>query len=189
MKKLYLWAREKVTSPYGTIIFTFCMFIEAVFFMPVNTLLIIYGVEAPKRAFNYAAIAVGASLCGSLLGYGLGYTLRSFDLEKWLFVFVSPQRFELFNEWFLRNKIATVFIGSVTPFPFKVITVTSGFFKLPLIPYLASVFAARMIRFFSLATALYIWGERIQHFVDRYFYLFLTIMLIMLVVAFVYFYF
>ena len=189
MKKLYIWAREKVTSPYGTVIFTFCMFIEAVFFMPVNTLLLIYGIEAPKRAFKYATIAVAASLLGSLLGYSVGYTLRSLDLEKWLFIFVSPERFEKFNVWFVRNKIVTIFIGAVIPFPFKAVTIPAGFFNLPLLPYLASVFAARMVRFFSLATALYIWGERLQRVVDRYFYLFLAIILMSIGISIWYFYF
>ncbi len=190
MKKLYIWAREKVRSPYALIVFAFLAFIEAVLFMPVNTLLIIYGIEWPKRAWTYATIALVASVIGAAIAYVLGLTLSYAGAQQVLYWFFSPAKLEQLAHRYCQNTIVLVFTYSLLPLPFKLITLSAGFFHVPFIPFILSVIGARFIRFFSIALGIRLWGERIQKIVDRHFMLFvcLTIVTLAIMIWFFYFY-
>jgi membrane protein YqaA with SNARE-associated domain len=177
MKKLLVWAERKVTSPYALPIFSLLVFIEPFFFMPVTELYILYGIMRPKNAFNLAAIATISSILGAMVAYGIGLLLWNVGLQNALYWLISPERFQECATTYRCCAVSAVFWGSFIPFiPFKAFTLTAGFCQLPLMPFILSVAAARALRFFGLATALYFFGDKIQHIVDRYFYIIVTLM-------------
>ena len=174
MNKLHLWAHKKVYSPYATVIFGLLIFIEAFFLMPVNTILIIFGLERPQRLFFYATLALCASLLGSLVAYGLGAALWHFGMAHIINWFISPERLDEFACMYKQHEALAVFVAGVLPIPLKVVTLTAGFFRLPLLTFIVSLACARFIRFFGLATALYLFGDKVRDLFDRYFYVFIA---------------
>lgn len=170
MKKLLAWAEHKVKSPYALPIFSFLVFIEAFLFMPVNTLMMIYGITRPKSSFDLAALATISSVLGAAAAYGLGLLLWNIGLQHILYWLMSPERFQECAATYHHREILSVFTVSFLPLPFKIITLTAGFCQLPFLPFILSIAVARTLRFFGLATALYLWGPKIQQLVDRYFY-------------------
>lgn len=175
MKKLLAWAERKVQSPYALPIFSFLVFIEAFFFMPVTELYILYGITRPKNAFNLAALATICSIFGAVVAYGIGLLLWNVGLQHALYWLISPERLQECTTTYRCCAVSTVFWGSFLPLPFKAITLTAGFCQLPLMTFILSVAAARALRFFGLATALYFFGDTIQHCVDRYLYIIITL--------------
>lgn len=172
MNKVYDWARAKVQSPYATVIFGLLNFIEAFFLMPVNTILVIFGLERPRRVFFYAGLALGASILGSLFAYSLGALACHFGVAHVLNWFISPDRLQEFAQAYRQHEALAVFTAAVLPVPLKVITLTAGFFKLPMLTFIVSIAAARFVRFFGLATALYLWGDKVRDIIERHFYFF-----------------
>ena len=58
-------------------------------------------------------------------------------------------------------------IAGVTPFPFKVITIASGFTALSLPVFIISAIIARALRFFLVAALLWKFGDPIRDFIER----------------------
>jgi membrane protein YqaA with SNARE-associated domain len=180
MKKMLVWAERKIQSSYALPIFSLLMFIEAFLFMPVNTLMMLYGIARPKSSFMLALLATASSVLGAAAAYGIGLLLWDIGLQHILFWLISPERFQECSATYHNHEIFSVFTISFLPIPFKIITLTAGFCKLPFLPFIISIAIARTLRFFGLATALYFFGEKIQQFVDRYFYGIVTLIVISL---------
>ncbi len=59
---------------------------------------------------------------------------------------------------------------ALTPMPYKILTFSAGFMRMPVVPFILFSMAARGLRFFAIAGAIYIWGEKVQYYLDKYFY-------------------
>ena len=57
--------------------------------------------------------------------------------------------------------------AGVTPFPYKVITIMSGWTAMPLGTFIATSILARGLRFFVLAGLLRIYGAPIRDFIEK----------------------
>ena len=81
------------------------------------------------------------------------------------------------NSWilFLKNSftfdygILIILGAGFTPFPFKFITIASGFFNLNIFLFIGVAIIARGLRFYLLALLLTIFGEMIKNLIDKYF--------------------
>lgn len=181
MKKLYLWARQKVHSPYALPIFTLLVYIEGFLFMPVNTLLFIYGVEWPERTWVYATVAWIASILGGITAYGLGGLLPHLGAEKLLYYLFSPENLTTFGQQYCQKGAYIAFMYSLLPLPYKIITISAGFFHVPFIPFVVSIAAARALRFFGIGLALSLWGKQLQQIIDRHFALCVLLIVVLIV--------
>jgi len=76
-----------------------------------------------------------------------------------------------------------VLIAGFTPLPYKAITISAGFCKLSIIPFIVCSIISRGARFFLIAGALYVWGARIKVFIDRYFNQLVLLFTILVVVS------
>lgn len=170
MKKIYHWATKKVHTPYATPLLSFLVFIEGVLFMPTSSLLMLYCLERRSRAFYYATVTTIASILGGVFGYLAGSFLWELIGTKLISLFTTPEAFEKLIEHYKTYSITGVFIASFLPMPYKLITLTAGFCKLPFISFLLSISCARAIRFYAIAFTAYHWGDYIQQILDRYFY-------------------
>ncbi len=74
---------------------------------------------------------------------------------------------EAFNERFNDFGFWPVLVAGVTPFPYKVITIMSGWTGLPLATFVVTSIIARGLRFFLVATLLWYYGEPIRAFIER----------------------
>lgn len=185
LKRIYNWMGEKIHSPYADPFLGFLFFIEALFFIPVDPILILYCLEKRKRSFIYAAIATISSVIGGIAGYAIGLTLwQSYGQEILQSRLVSSvithetfayiaQKYELYAHW-------AILIAGFSPIPYKAATLSAGFCKISFIPFLICSIIARGTRFFLIAFTIRIWGKQIKQFIDRYFNLLVTLSLIII---------
>jgi membrane protein YqaA with SNARE-associated domain len=179
MKGIYEWLGKHVQARYGTILFGILVIIEGFFIMPISTLLAFYSLQNREKAFLYATIATLMSGVGAMVGYAIGLLAWQAGGKELIYYFTSPESFENLVSRFTNYQAWTTFFVALTPAPFKLITLTAGFLRLPIIPFLAFSIAARGLRFFGIAGSIYIWGERVQYYINEYFYYVLGCILIL----------
>jgi membrane protein YqaA with SNARE-associated domain len=159
----------------------FVAFIESSFFpIPPDIMLIPMILAARSRAFRIALVTVVASVAGGLFGYALGAfafdsigqpILASLGKEGSILAF--NEKYNAYGPW-------AVLIAGVTPFPFKVITIMSGWTGMALVPFVLSALVARAIRFFAVALLLYYFGPAIRSFIEKHLGLVFTAFILIL---------
>jgi len=169
LKKLYDWMGAKTNSPYADRWLAGLFFIEAVFFIPVDPILMLYCIENRKKSFYYAAIATIASVAGGVFGYFIGAALWNSIGIKLVSWFISESAFARAIATYKFYQNWAVLIAGFTPLPYKAITLSAGFCGLPLIPFVLCSLLSRGARFFLVAGLLRLWGEQVKYFIDRYF--------------------
>ena len=185
IRALYDWTMSLAAHPRAMWALAFVAFIEAsVFPIPPDVLMITMIIAAPTRAFRIAAVATVASVLGGLAGYAIGAlayeTLGAPILEslgKTDSMAEFSQRFNDFGFW-------PVLIAGLTPFPFKVITIMSGWTGLPLGTFIITAIVARAGRFFLVAWLLHRFGAPIRDFIERRLGLMFTLFIVILVAGF-----
>jgi membrane protein YqaA with SNARE-associated domain len=170
MKSMYYWLGKRVHAPYGTLIFGLLMIIEGFFVVPVSTLLAFYCLENRKNALMYALIATVLSAVGALIGYYIGTFLWDLAGPAVINFFVSPDKFSYLVEKYKQYQAWAVFTVALTPMPFKALTLTAGFCRLPLVPFILFSVIARGLKFYFIAITIYIWGDKVQYYLNKYFY-------------------
>ncbi|MBO9477152.1 DedA family protein [Shimia sp. R11_0] len=156
-------------------------FIESSFFpIPPDVLMIPMILAAPSRAWLIALVALVSSVMGGLLGYAIGsFAFEQIgepiltSLGKADAVAEFSTRFNDFGFW-------AVLGAGITPFPYKVITIMSGFTGMPLATFMATSILARGIRFFLVAALLRSFGAPIRDFIEKRLGLITTLFLTLL---------
>ena len=169
IKNLYDWMGEKTRSPYADMWLAALFFIEAVFFIPVDPLLILYCVQNQKKSIYYAGIATLSSVAGGIFGYIIGAALWGSVGIKLVSYFISAKTFAKAVETYKLYQNWAVLIAGFTPLPYKAITLSAGFCGLPIVPFIICSLISRGARFFLVAGLLQIWGAHIKYLIDRYF--------------------
>lgn len=180
LKKIYDWFGSKVHSKYADPFFCLLFFLEAIFLVPVDPILILYCLENRKRSLQYAAMATIASVIGGATGYFLGAFLWNTAGQQILDVsfikYILPQEtFFYLKGLYHRYTAWAILLSGFTPIPYKAATLSAGFCKLPLIPFILFSAIARGARFFLVAGLIKIWGVHIKWFIEKYFNLLATI--------------
>ena len=143
-------------------------FVESsVFPVPPDALLIPMVLARRTAWFQIALICTISSVLGGLFGYAIGYFAWEAIGQPVIEMYGKTEQFTQFQEGFNANGWLWVFGAGLTPFPYKVITLTAGLtaLNLPLF-ILASVFA-RGLRFFLVAFLLYRFGEPVMEFIEK----------------------
>ena len=87
----------------------------------------------------------------------------------------------LYEEW----NFWIVFTAGFTPIPFKLITISSGTFNINFFMFLIASTLSRSARFFILGTLIFIFGEKIRFYIEKYFNLLAIFFTILLITGFV----
>lgn len=186
MRRLYDWMMRMAghdKAPHAL----FCVaFIESsVFPIPPDVMLIPMTLAQRPKAWTYATICTVGSVIGGLAGYAIGYYLFEYIGEPILELYGYGQKYkdtaDLFNAWGPWILIAKGW----TPFPYKVLTIAAGAFKMSLGPFVLASIVARSMRFYLVAALLYWFGEPIRDFIERRLSLVTTAFVVLLVGGFV----
>jgi membrane protein YqaA with SNARE-associated domain len=185
IKRMYEWTLSMSGHPRSLWVLAFVAFVESSFFpIPPDLLLIPLILAAPTRAFRIALIAVLASVAGGVFGYFIGaFAFEAIgqpilaSLGKLDYVAGFNQKFNEYGLW-------AVLIAGVTPFPFKVITIMSGWTSMPFGVFVFSSLVARSLRFFAVATLLYYFGAPIRNFIEKRLGLVFTVFIFVLIAGF-----
>ena len=182
LRRLYDWTLSLAAHPRALWALALIAFIEAsVFPIPPDVLMIAMIVAAPHRAFLIAGIATLASVAGGLLGYGIGAFAFETVGRPALEALGKGAAIEAFNQRFNDFGFWSVLIAGLTPFPFKVITIMSGWTSLPLDVFIGTSLIARAARFFLVAALLWKFGPPIRAFIEKRLGLMTVIFVILLI--------
>jgi membrane protein YqaA with SNARE-associated domain len=186
IRRLYNWTLSLAHSPYALWALAAVAFIESsVFPIPPDLLMIPMIIASPRRAFVIAGVATVASVLGGVLGYGIG--MFAFDSlgQPILQALGKAHSMEEFSTRFNDMGFWAVLVAGITPFPYKVITIMSGWTAMPLGTFIATSILARALRFFIIAALLWKFGAPIRTFIEKRLGLVFTLCCIVLVGGFV----
>lgn len=143
-------------------------FVESSFFpIPPDALLIPMVIAARARAWLIAAVCTLSSVAGALLGYALGFFAFDAIGQPLIAFYGYKEQFASFTDGFGEWGVWAVAFFGLTPFPFKVITITSGFVGMDVIPFLLASIVSRAARFYLVAGLLWKFGDPIRDFIEK----------------------
>lgn len=181
IRGLYDWTMGLASKPFALWALAFIAFIESsVFPIPPDVLMIPMIIARPSRAFLIATVATVASVAGGLAGYWIGYALFDTIGQPVLAFYGKEAYFAEFSQRYNEYGAWAVLIAGVTPFPFKVITITSGATGLSVWVFFISSILARGLRFFIVATLLWKFGAPIRDFIEKRLGLMFTLFIVLL---------
>jgi len=181
IRRLYNWTLSLAQSEHALWALAIVAFLESsVFPIPPDIIMIPMIIARPNRAFLIAGIALLASVLGGLLGYYIGAGLFDAVGQPLLDFYGKTDAAAEFNERFKAWGAWAVLIAGITPFPFKVITIMSGWTGLNLGVFIISSIIARGLRFYIIAILLWKFGAPIRDFIERRLGLMFTLFMVLL---------
>jgi membrane protein YqaA with SNARE-associated domain len=163
LKRIYDWCLAAADKPYALWILAAVAFAESSFFpIPPDIMLLPMSLARPKRAWLFAAVCTVASVAGGVLGYAIGALLYD-SVGQWLInLYGLSGKVEAFrasyNEW----GAVIILVKGLTPIPYKLVTITSGFAGYNVWLFILCSIVARGGRFFVVAILLNRYGDLIR---------------------------
>jgi membrane protein YqaA with SNARE-associated domain len=161
LRRLYDWCIAAAGKPHASWLLGIVSFVESSFFpIPPDVMLIPMSLARPDKAYYYAALCTVASVAGGVLGYFIGAVLYD-SVGLWLIqLYGYGNKVEAFREAYAQWGAWIILLKGLTPIPYKIVTIASGFagYNLPMFILLSLV--ARGGRFFLLAFLLHRYGPQ-----------------------------
>ena len=178
---------ELSESRYAVWSLGFVSFVNSTFFpIPQDALLLPMMLSNPGRSFFYASISLVFSCLGGIFGYMIGYFLYD-SLGRTILEFYSYQdKIQELKSIYDQHGIWILILVGVSPFPYKIITIMSGFLSYNFGLFVVGSILGRSIRFYFYVLLFYFFGEKIIEIVDRFFGYFVMIFVLTLFLVFSY---
>jgi membrane protein YqaA with SNARE-associated domain len=143
-------------------------FAESSFFpVPPDVMLIPMSLARPQRAWVYALVCTTASVLGGILGYAIGALLYD-SVGHWLIqIYGYGDKVEAFRAGYAEYGAWIILLKGLTPIPYKLVTITSGFADYNIWLFIALSVIARGARFFVVAILLNRYGEWIRVRIEK----------------------
>jgi len=168
IRALYDWTMSLAAHRHALWALAVISFIESSFFpIPPDVLMIAMIVATPRRAFLIAAVCTLASVAGGAFGYLIGAQFYEQLGRPVLEALGKAEAMDAFNIRFNDFGFWAVLVAGLTPFPYKVITIMSGWTGMPFLTFMATSLLARGLRFFVVAALLWRYGEPIRAFIEK----------------------
>jgi len=168
LRKLYDWViaySAKPSAPWALAIVSFAE--SSVFPIPPDVLQVPMTLARPDRAWRYALIATVASVLGGLVGYAIGALLYE-SVGKFLIdLYGYGNKVDAFRAAYAHYGHWVILLKGLTPIPYKLVTITSGFAEYSLPWFIALSVITRGARFFLLAALLHYFGPMARDFIER----------------------
>lgn len=168
LRKLYDWTLSLAARPSAPYALGTVSFAESSFFpVPPDVMMVPMALARPDRAFAYAAICTLTSVLGGLAGYAIGALLYE-SVGQWVFRFYGlSEKAEAFRASYAQYGHWVILLKGLTPIPYKLVTITSGFAAYDLLWFTLLSLVTRGARFFVLAALLSRFGPAIKGVLDR----------------------
>lgn len=181
LRRLYDWTMRLADHPHALAFLTLVAFVESsVFPIPPDVLMIPMILARPSRAWLIALVALVASVLGGLAGYAIGAFAFDTIGQPILASLGKADAMAEFNARFNDFGFWAVLGAGVTPFPYKVITIMSGWTGMPIFTFVATSILARALRFFVVAGLLWYFGAPIREFIEKRLGLVFTLFVLLL---------
>jgi membrane protein YqaA with SNARE-associated domain len=163
LRRIYDWCIDAAEKPYALWILGAVAFAESSFFpVPPDIMLLPMSLARPKRAWLFAAVCTIASVAGGLLGYAIGALLYD-SLGQWLIhLYGLSNKVDAFRASYAEWGAVIILVKGLTPIPYKLVTITSGFAGYNIGLFILCSIVARGGRFFVVAILLNRYGDIIR---------------------------
>jgi len=168
LRRIYDWCIDAAHKPYALWILGAVAFAESSFFpVPPDVMLIPMSLARPERAWLYALICTATSVLGGILGYAIGALLYD-SIGHWLIQFYGyGDKVEAFRDAYARWGTWIILLKGVTPIPYKIVTITSGFAGYNIWLFIVFSFVARGTRFYLTAFLLNRYGVQARAIIEK----------------------
>jgi membrane protein YqaA with SNARE-associated domain len=182
LRRLYDWCVGAAAKRHALGILTAVAFAESSFFpIPPDVMLVPMSLARPDRAFLLAAWCTAASVAGGIVGYGIGALLYD-SVGAWLIhLYGYGDKVEAFRAAYAQWGAWIILIKGLTPIPYKIVTITSGFAGYNFALFVILSIITRGMRFFLLAFLLNRYGEAARHIIEKRLALWTTLFAVVLV--------
>lgn len=168
LRSLYDWCIAAAHKPYASWLMGGVSFAESsVFPIPPDTMLIPMSLARPEKAWAYAFLCTWTSVLGGVLGYAIGALLYD-SVGQWLIgLYGYGDKVEAFRESYARYGAWIILLKGVTPIPYKIVTITSGFAGYDLLQFILFSIITRGARFYLAAFLLHRYGARARAMLEE----------------------
>jgi membrane protein YqaA with SNARE-associated domain len=186
LRRIYNWCIDAADKPYALWILGAVAFAESSFFpIPPDIMLLPMSLARPARAWLFASLCTIASVAGGVLGYAIGALLYD-SIGLWLInLYHLGDKVEAFRASYAEWGSVIILLKGLTPIPYKLVTITSGFAGYNIWLFILCSIIARGGRFFIVAIVLNRYGDVIRAEVEKRLGLWVTVLALVLVAGFV----
>src|ERR1700753_3415698 len=186
LRRVYNWCIDAADKPYALWILAAVAFAESSFFpIPPDIMLLPMSLARPARAGLFAAVCTVASVAGGVLGYAIGALLYD-SVGLWLInLYHLGDKVEAFRSSYAQWGSVIILLKGLTPIPYKLVTITSGFAGYNIWLFILCSIIARGGRFFIVAIVLNRYGDVIRAEVEKRLGLWVTVLAVVLIAGFV----
>lgn len=184
LRRMYDWCVQTAGKRHAVSVMGAVSFAESSFFpIPPDVMLVPMSLARPDRAYVFAFWCTVTSVAGGVLGYAIGYLLYD-SLGQWLITLYGyGQKVEVFREAYAQWGAWIILLKGLTPIPYKLVTITSGFAGYNLFLFILFSVITRGARFFLLAFLLHRYGDRARHIIEERLGFWFTLGAVVLVVG------
>jgi membrane protein YqaA with SNARE-associated domain len=168
LRRLYDRCVAAAGKPHATWTLGAVSFAESSFFpIPPDVMLIPMGLARPDRAYRLAAWCALMSVAGGVFGYAIGALLYD-SVGQWLMhIYGYGNKVEEFRAAYAKWGALIILLKGLTPIPYKIVTITSGFAGYNLALFIQFSAITRAGRFFVLAFLLHRYGPQARHIIEK----------------------
>jgi membrane protein YqaA with SNARE-associated domain len=186
LKRVYDWCIAAADKPYALWILAAVSFAESSFFpVPPDIMLMPMSLAQPKRAWLFAGVCTVASVLGGILGYAIGALLYD-SVGHWVIeLYHMGDKVESFREGYARWGSLIILLKGLTPIPYKLVTITSGFAGYNFGLFVLLSIITRGARFYIEAIVLNRWGDWIRERIERHLALWVIAFVVVVILGFI----
>lgn len=168
LRRLYDWCIAAAYKPFATWIMGIVSFLESSFFpVPPDAMLIPMALARPDKAYSYAFLCTWTSVAGGLLGYAIGAILYD-SVGQWVIsLYGYGDKVDAFRQAYNEYGAWIILLKGLTPIPYKIVTITSGFAGYDLLMFILLSFVARGGRFYLVAFLISRYGMRARAIIEE----------------------
>ena len=186
LRRLYDWVLHWAETPYGSWALFLIALCESSFFpIPPDILLIALAVAIPRKALFYSLICSVGSVLGGCLGYLIGWQFMASIGHRIIEIYGLAEKMAYIQSLYQTYDAWAIGIAGFTPIPYKVFTISAGAFDINFAVFIFASAISRSARFFLVGSLIYIFGPKIQQFIDKYFDILAVSFTILLIAGFV----
>jgi membrane protein YqaA with SNARE-associated domain len=168
LRRLYDWTLSLAAGPRADAALFAVAFAESSFFpLPPDILLVPMAIARPDRAYRLALMCGLASTLGGLLGYAIGALLYD-TVGLWIIqLYGYGEKMDAFRQAYATYGAWIILLKGLTPIPYKLVTITSGFAGYNLFLFILLSIISRTLRFLVVAWLLKRYGEPVREFIEK----------------------
>lgn len=170
IRRMYNWTLGWADHPHAVPILFAISFIESSFFpIPPDVLLIALCFSKPQKWAKLALWCTVGSVLGGVLGWYIGHALYDPVGVRIISIF-DPEKhaWNRIEAWYNQYGFLGILVAAITPIPYKIFTIASGFLHFSLPQLVLASIIGRGFRFFVVAWLIHHFGAKIRPFIEKY---------------------